>query len=876
MRQFRDFNLVKEDLRSAVDLVDYISRYDIDLKQRGERWIGFCPFHKDVNNPGFAVSPNSIYEPSESKGVWACWSCQARGDLYAFVQRMHDATFIEAISIIAEAIEFDLTPYYRDLTQEEALKEIQYQVVEEVADRLCDQLLATPRKLKQFAERGITEETLRKFKVGYSPSLAFFNESVSAEVRNVIEPRRWNRERLFDNRIVYAQFTVMGKVWGWSSRQPDDRPSDVPKYIVVSEDAPLFDGYARLYGFYHARQMLRKSQYPLILVEGFNDVLASQQAGYPAAAVCGNQLSKKQEDVLRDHSIREAIVAFDADEGGRDGQLGLAMKAHNIKDVRLRFASLRMEPEELIAEFGGESLGIELSEAMYPINYLIHENEGLINGPNGKREFLNRVTPYLRNYPRRSIDRAFGIQTVAEITNLSSDSISDFLDEQTENPLVNIPGEGIILATLACDPIAWTTLDVQAEDFSMRRYRSVFLLMQELYESEAEVNVELLHSHAMNNHAPSEVIETISKLSSIQRKNPDIFARDIRDKAIRRKAETFAETMGHQVRDLQSPVLDTVAGLMDDVTRTMNGNSKRIVYSSAEAIDLTNRELERRAKSGGVIAGLDAGPDWEWLMLMLNGFMPQRTTGVGAFSNVGKSVVLTNWIHKLSVAEEFTLKDGTIKAAPRAAGFIVSMEMPMEDVNMRLASIDSGVPHSLIDHARMNDEQQAEVVYSSLDRIRSAPLSWMYGQRSIREIAMQARILQAKGALDYIALDYIQLLDLTQYPDRWSVTEKYNQASQDMTALAKSLSVPIIYCAQLNRNAAEDDVPRGDRIGQAIKIYQDTDNFYILADRENGLHGSLDKNRSSGKGHCKLFFDHNTQTSTLRIHETEVLPVSRR
>ena len=868
MRRIRDLEEVKSALRDHVDLVKFVERY-VPLQQRGQRWIGFCPFHDDKNNPGFGVSPETVYEPTGSKGVWACWTCDARGDLFAFAQRINDVSFIEAIELVAEITDFDLTSYYRELSPEEQLREQRYATLGLVADLFCDQLLENKKKLAFYTKRGLQEDILRQFKVGWSPGLDFVRANLDRDVIDLIEPRLPNRINLFADRYLYPQFTTGGQVWGWYARQPDDRSEGTPKYVGVSKDAPLFDGTDRLYGFSFARKLARKSEFPFIIVEGFHDALAAQQAGFAAIGACGTALTAKQIETLQTHSVRAATVVFDPDDAGRDGALEIARGAHKIRGIKFEFATTSSEPEEFIAHHGADAFGDCLKDAVGAIDFIVARYDDLdTSTATKKRDFLDHLRPFLLPYPRRSLDRALGVQAVAQRTGLPVEVVSDYLDEQGDNPLSNLAGELIVLAELAINPQAWVTLaGVVAQDFSLKRYSQTFELMTLLREREAEVNLALLVSFAHNEGAPQEVKDVIGKLYTVSRKTPEIFARDIRDKAVRRRTQEYAVTLGRQAGDLKAPVSETVATLIEGVTEAMNGRDNKTSFSSVEAVTLTEIELERKMDTDAPLSGLDLGPDFAWYTQMLNGMRPRRVNIIAAASGVGKSLLLMNFVHRLSVAEHF---DGA--PAPMAAGLIASMEMEPDENIVRLAAIDSDVPHSFIDNWRLYDVQANDVV-ASLDRIRAARLTWLSGQRTVRDIAMQARILQARGELDYIAIDYVQLLDLSQYPDRWSVTEKYNQASQDLHALAKSLHVPIIACAQLNRSAMAEELPTGEQMGSSYKIYQDAHTCFILAPRNNdgGLIGSLDKNRGSGKGAVKLSFDNNPQTSTLMVREIEVL-----
>jgi len=871
-RKFREPDLLKEDLRAHVDLVPFMQRY-MELTKRGERWVGFCPFHEDKNTPSFAVSPDRIYEPTQSRGAMGCWACDARGgDLYWFVQKYHNATFYEAIGIIAEIVGFDLTPWYRTLTEEEQFREDLYNCMDEIAEIFTNQLLAG-KKLAYFERRGINAETLAKYRVGYCPSMAFLVANVDAEVLDFIEPNRGNRHSLFADRIVYAQWTTTGHVWGWYSRQPDNRPDHVPKYLGPSKEAKLFEGTDRVYGLPQARKRLRGAKSPLLIVEGFNDTLAADQAELAAVAACGSNLSGKQIETLQAHAVRKAIVVFDPDRGGQDGMFQIASRAHKIQGIALQFADVPLEPEEFLTKNGINPFREFLDNAVGALEYIVSRHADRdTSTATKKRDFLDHLRPYFLPYSRRSLDRVFGIQTMSRIIDLPAETLEDFLDEG-DTPLTNLPGEMILLAELAQNPASWVLLsEVSERDFSLRRYRETYRLMRELYEQGAQVNVELLLMHGTNTRASVEVLETISKLPTTSRKTPELFARNVRDMTIRREAIDFATKLQHQVSDLKAPVEETIARAVEGMTNSMTSITERTTFSSFEAVAAAVSDLEERVKGETGIAGLNLGPDWSLITRKMNGLRPGRHHVIAAWSGAKKSITLTNWLWNLCIRRSYGTQfiddveypiDG-----PECAGLFVSMEMTKQENVDRLAAIDSGVPHWNIEHGRFSSEEEFERVVASYDRISESKITWMEGAQTFPEISLRARLLQAQGMLDFIFLDYIQLVDLSTYSDKKSVTEQYNALSWDIKNLAARLSVPIVSVAQLNRGSHARDVPTIEDMGSSYKIAQDAHFVYILVPTEKGVMGSLDKGRSAGDGYFNLSFDKNEETSDLRIRET--------
>ncbi len=865
MRRFNDLQEVKNALRVHVDLVELISKYVGETKKQGQRYLSLCPFHNDTN-PSFTISPFQRYHDG-SLGCWGCFSCAVSGDLFGFVERIHNCTFFESISIIAELTNFDLEPFYRDLTDEERELENGYNIAEQVAGLFEEQLFNSPDQLKFFLDRGITESVLREFKIGFSPSMQFAQNYCSGEVLQFIEPLLSNHSRLFGGRLLYPQWTISDRVFGFYARQPDNRGPDVPKYIGVSNQGKLYDSTGRLFAFAKARKLLRNIDLPIVLVEGFHDTMICQQYGIPAVGLNGTKISKDQIEVLQQHSIRKVIVCLDNDNGGLEGMFELAKKCPEFSNISCSFLITETEPEDAIRNHGHEAFITSLgNDTISPLDYIIWYKTRFTNInfkiPSSKLKFIDDIKPFLLSYPVRSINRELGVASLSQMTNLSKESIEDYITETAGNSLINIQAEMIVLAELALNPKSWITLSrISERDFSLQRYKTIYRLMKDIFSEYAEVNIALLITEALNKKASEEIISTINKLQGVSRNNVEKFSQEIYEKGIRRQAGDILSRSERQIKDVLSPVTQTLSSIVEDITKTLEVKNENRICSSATAITNTIAEMERRAGTEGGLAGLSLGPNWPWLDSALGGLQPACIYGIGAFLGEGKSVVGMNWVHSLSVAD--------FPGAAHAAGLIVSMEMTPEENNFRLIAIDSGMPEEFIKKSRYESQEQIDQVINSAERIKKSRITWMSQITTVREIAMQARVLRSQGDLDYILIDYIQLLDLSPYHNRgkYGKNEEFAEASQEIKNLAGSLNVPIIILAQLNRDSKKSDLPSMEHLASSIKFGQDANVFLLLALKQDYLVGVLDKNRGGNRGQIRLSFDSNQQTSNLRVKE---------
>lgn len=865
MRKFKDLNEVKEALRKHVDIVEFISNY-VQLEKKGKRYVGYCPFHDDKSNPGFSVTIDGKYNSKDSS-VWGCWTCEAKGELFAFVERFHNCNFLESIELIAELTHFDLEPFYRELTQEEIQRERQYNAIESVANLFSEELFSSHERLNGFYQRGIYDAILRNFAVGYCPSLEFLKVHVSRDIIYLIESNVSQHLRLFGERILYAQSNDYGRCTGFYARQPENRGPEVPKYISTTRNIYLQSGdSSRFYGFRNAKKFIKRDKYnnSTILVEGFHDVLAGQQAEFPLVGLCGTKLNDDHVKTLIQHSIRDVIVYLDPDEGGYTGMYDIAKKAPAIPEIHFKFLCLPQEPEEFIKQEGKEKLQQSIEkDTISPIDFIVWYRTRFTNInldlSASRIHFIDEMKEFLTAYPSKSLDRELGLEAISRITNLSKDSIDDYITEKSESSLINIQAQQTILAELLLNPQAWISYYFLTEqDFSLKRFKYIFNLMHYLYEQDGRVNVALLSMEAINQKATPEIMETISKLQGIKREDVEKLAHDIHDKAIRRQTIEFAETLKANIQNTKVPIGEILGNTMNSLTNALSERKNNKVLTNEEAVMFTIKEIERRNQITEGTAGINIGKDFDWLMNMTNGFQETKVYCLGAFLGVGKSVVGANWVHKIAVVGEHP-------------GLWATMEMKSEDNIMRLLAIDSGIPSMYIQKSKFETQEQIEEVQNSIHKIQQARITWMSGQQTMRDIAMQARMLHAQGRLEWLLIDYIQLLDLSPYHHQWATREKYAQASQDIHDLAHSLNIPIIVLAQLNKESQKDDIPSKEHIAEAIKIAQDANVVYLLAPRQDGLLGILDKNRDGGEGVTKLSFDTNPQTSNLRVSEIEIL-----
>ena len=312
-----------ERLRESVDIVAEISR-QTDLRRVGSRCTGLCPFHEE-RTPSFSVDPE--------QGLYHCFGCQKGGDAIRFVQELDALDFPEAVEQLAERYGVELTREREDPREEERRRrrERLLALLERTASFYASYLWDSAeagRARKYLAGRGLAEEVLRAFRVGYAPKawdrvlVGARRDGFSAEelLAAGLAQRARNGNVLdrFRERITFPLADSRGRVLGFGARAMRDEQG--AKYINTSENE-LYHKGRQLFGIDRARSAIAKAG-RVVVVEGYTDVLAlhgaglEESVGIMGTALTQEQLAELARAVGGDGTV---LLALDADSSGRRG-----------------------------------------------------------------------------------------------------------------------------------------------------------------------------------------------------------------------------------------------------------------------------------------------------------------------------------------------------------------------------------------------------------------------------------------------------------------------------------------------------------------------------------------------------------------------------
>jgi DNA primase len=389
-------------IRDHVDVVELIGR-SVTLKRAGRNYKGLCPFH-DEKTPSFNVNPD--------RQSFYCFGCQEGGDVFSFLMKSENLTFVEAARSLAAAAGIEVPETGGG---DRGLSERLFEANARVHDAYRE-ALAKPGNpgAAYLAERGIDAESIALFGIGWAPDAWDFAASalraagIAAGVgeKAGILSRRSSGSGCYDRlrgRVVFPIQDVRGRVVGFGGRAVS--ADQEPKYLNTPE-SPLFRKREAFYGFPLALDPIRRAQCAVV-VEGYFDRIALHRAGLEnAVATCGTSLTADHARNLK-RRTREVVLLFDGDEAGQRA-MQKALEVLLPEGLRVRAALLPAgdDPDSLLAREGAETLRALVEEAPPALEAVIERAVAAgVATPWAKADAVASVAPLLALVPS-SVERA--------------------------------------------------------------------------------------------------------------------------------------------------------------------------------------------------------------------------------------------------------------------------------------------------------------------------------------------------------------------------------------------------------------------------------------------------------------------------------------
>ena len=528
-----------EEVRSRNDIVDVISSY-VNLKKKGNSYSACCPFHHE-KTPSFHVS--------REKQMYHCFGCGVGGNVYTFLMEHENYSFPEAVEALAERAgiklpEQSMSPEAKKQADERS----RIKDMNRLAAGYFHYLLRTDHgkhALEYLTERGLTEETINKFALGFSDvyrdDLYKYLKSKGykdEELKNsglVKFDEKYGASDQFWNRVMYPIVDTNNRVIGFGGRVMGDGK---PKYINTQETL-VFDKSRNLYGLNLAKKSRRSG---IIFCEGYMDVISMHQAGFDnAVASLGTALTPGQVNLIKRYTDH-VYLAYDSDEAGTKAALR-ALGIMREFEMPARVISLKpyKDPDELIQAEGTESFERRIEQAqsgtMFEIGILEHNynQEDPQERTQFQREAAKRLCqindPLERNNYVESVARQYGIdkdslkETVTQygISGAGKIDTSVFREHtsrkspEEEKQQKQLKSERLLITWLINDNSLFDKIKgiVTPEDFLDPVYHDVIKELMEQYERDGTVT-----PAAIMNHYQSK--EEHEKISGIMQQDFDM------------------------------------------------------------------------------------------------------------------------------------------------------------------------------------------------------------------------------------------------------------------------------------------------------------------------------------------------------------------
>lgn len=393
----------KDRVRQAADILDVIGAATV-LKHKGGPWYqGLCPFHNE-KTPSFRVN--------SEEGIYRCFGCGAKGDVFNFVMQRDSLDFRGAMRVLAERYAITLSEDNQEFVDEqrrmrEAMAEAQrfFRHAFEHADEGAE--------AREYAtRRGLTPETLERFGIGCAPKSwenlfrHLTRQGFSPELLDAAGLVRANQQGgfrdYFRNRLMFPICSDMGTVVAFGGRTLEQ--GDPVKYLN-SPDTAIYQKGHHVFGLHLAKDAIRQADRVLI-VEGYMDVVAVHQAGIQeTVAVLGTAMTPQQaKSILRFTSSRRVIVGFDADRAGQEAaNRGIATLEEVARTAGIHLSVLSVpdgkDPDEYIKVHGAEAFRALIDVA--PDSFAFQIDRTLASVPDiktsaGLAEAVRRLGPLFR------------------------------------------------------------------------------------------------------------------------------------------------------------------------------------------------------------------------------------------------------------------------------------------------------------------------------------------------------------------------------------------------------------------------------------------------------------------------------------------------
>lgn len=414
---------VVEEIIRRNDITQVVGTY-VTLKNAGSNMVGLCPFHSE-NSPSFTVfgSDDHFY----------CFGCGTGGDVITFIMKMENVDYPTALEMLAKRAGIEIPQTADDRYGDRGVKRERVLKMNEAAARFFRHCLTKEpcgeEARQYFKKRGLSDGISKQFYLGYAPndfgkltnylkSLGFTEEEMIAGFLCGKSQKTGRAYDYFRNRVIFPIVDTSRNIVAFGGRVMDDSK---PKYLN-SSDTPAFKKSKNLFALNYAKGFCADQ---LILCEGYMDVIALHQAGFPnAVATLGTAITEEHARIISRYT-KKVIISYDSDEAGQKAA-NKAMLLLGKVGVEVRVLKMQgaKDPDEFIKKKGADAFRVLLNESRTGFEYKLEAVTGKydISLVENKRRAADELASIISDY-HSTVERELYSKRVGEVLGISADAI---------------------------------------------------------------------------------------------------------------------------------------------------------------------------------------------------------------------------------------------------------------------------------------------------------------------------------------------------------------------------------------------------------------------------------------------------------------------
>lgn len=560
-----------DQVNNSSNIVDIVGEYTRLTKKGPNDWWGCCPFHNEKTGS---------FHVDGDKRFYYCFGCHASGNVIKFIQEMEKISFVEAVQVIAKKSGIPVKyqeGYSPDFNKKEDNKNEEYiELYERTASMFHYMLTQTDQgkfALDYITKRGLTLDTLEKFKIGYSPAdrrwlkkfLLGKNFSEDFLNNSGLFSKNYKDICVFSDRLMFPIFNRNGKVVAFGGRILHPQSDKDSKYL----NSPELNHYKKretFFAFNFAKNAIREKK-KVIFCEGYMDCIAYHQCGIEyAVATCGTALTQEQIKLIRNFAD-EILLSFDSDGAGQKATLKAITMCRQenltVKVIRLKGGK---DPAEIMLSFGKENLTKQVESAILDSDYLLNILGEKYPGdtPEGKTKAALEYFSYI-DCLQSDIQKESCLEQLGQAFNLKPEAVKrDFLNRKQAQERIKIRPEitkseqkipinlnaelrGLIAVTADLNQFKKIRSSLKKEDFKNPDAQRLYEILENCFINQTFSIPDILS--ACNDNELSTLITSSISAGVYQENNIDLVIEDTIKFVLKNKIDTQRDILLKRIRE---------------------------------------------------------------------------------------------------------------------------------------------------------------------------------------------------------------------------------------------------------------------------------------------------------------------------------------